>query len=69
MRRIFIKLEILVAVNKAPFVTGTSQIEPIEQGGKGRSQITNYGHILNTVTDHDKRFLVELRITDLILRQ
>ena len=31
----------------------------------GGSQITNYGLILNTVTDRGKRFFVELRITDL----
>ena len=37
------------------------------QVGKGGSQITNHGLISNTVTDHDKKCLVELRITNLIL--
>ena len=39
----------------------------VSHGGKGASRITNYGQIFNTVTDHDRKFLVKLRITDLIL--
>ena len=34
---------------------------------KGGSQIKNQGLVLNAVTDYDKKFLIELRITDLFL--
>ena len=32
-------------------------------------QIANHGFVLSTVTDHDKWFSADSRITDLVLRQ
>ena len=53
---------------------GYERANRMGQVGNGRSrgrgsQITIHVLVLNTVTDHDTRFLVELRITDLVLRQ